>query len=93
MTYNLIGFRHVFGEFTNKESGEVIPYDNMVFQVSHKPIAEECYGEQVSEIKIQTKYIDDPVSVLETFIGKKVVFDFVPAGKTVRYTGIRLDMT
>ena len=92
MDYKLIGFRRQQGKFVDKDTGAVIEYDNVLFQCTHKPIEEGIIGEQCSDFKIPSRFIEDKLSgeyiVLKNMIGKNVIFDSVPSGRSIKYVDI-----
>ena len=92
MDYKLIGFRRQKGTFTNQETGQVIDYDNVIFQAVHKPIAPGVIGEQCSDFKVPARFLEDRLKgdciELKQLIGKNVVFDSVPYGRSVQYVDI-----
>lgn len=91
MKYRVHGIRFAKGNFTDRGSGVVIEYDNIVFNCTHPSTDDQTVGDSVIEVKIKRSLIGASDHELKQLIGKDVIFDIMPTrgGKAV-YTGYQI---
>lgn len=90
MIYTILGVTFKKGTFTDKTSGEVKPYDNVIFNCCFEPIDEHTEGKSVAEIKIKRRFLEKSDGELIKLIGSNVDFELTPYGNSFVYTGIRI---
>lgn len=78
MVYTIHGYTKSKGTFTNRETGEQIKYDNIIFHTTHKGIGNYTEGDVTQDVKIASKNINTNDDFLYDYIGRKVEFDVVP---------------
>lgn len=78
------------GEFTRRETGEVIPYDNVIFHVSFPSTDPLIYGDEVLQIKMKRSLVNLSDDKICSLPGSDVIFDIVPKsnGTGFNYSGI-----
>lgn len=78
MRYKLVGYKVSKGEFVDTETGAVIGYDNVNLHCIGQSFDDKHVGEEVSCIKIKSKFVD--IEKLDFYIGEEIDVEFVPRG-------------
>lgn len=91
MKYKVHGIRFAKGNFTDRSTGSVIDYDNIVFNCTHPTTDDQTVGDSVIEVKIKRSLLPASDSELKQLIGKDVIFEIQPTrnGRVV-YTGYQI---
>lgn len=91
MIYKIQGIRFAKGEFTDRQTGSVIEYDNIVFNCTYPAVDDYTVGDSVIEVKIKRSLLKANDNELRTLVGEEVMFDMMPTrnGKAV-YTGYQI---
>lgn len=91
MNYKVHGIRFAKGDFTDRQTGSVIAYDNVVFNCTYPAVDDYTLGDSVIEVKIKRLLLPGSDQDLKQLIGKEVIFNIMPTrnGKAV-YTGYQV---
>lgn len=91
MKYRVHGLRFAKGNFTDRSTGAVIDYDNIVFNCTHPATDDQTVGDSVIEVKIKRSLLTVSDQELKQLVGKDVMFDIMPTkqGRAV-YTGYQI---
>lgn len=78
------------GQFTRRETGEVISYDNVVFHVSLPSTDPLTSGDEVLQVKIKRSLVNLSDDKIRSLPGSDVIFDITPKsnGTGFNYSGI-----
>lgn len=75
MRYTLLGYKNQKGNFTDKDTGVVVPYDNVLLHCKASSFDNDFIGEETCIIKVKRQFIAENLVV-----GGCIDVEFVPRG-------------
>lgn len=92
MKIKVIGINTSKGSFTDKDSGQVIEFDNLIFFGERAPIDNYTIGNSIEIIKIKRSLVDLPQMDLPGLIGSICSFDIAKQTGYHSYTATEFEL-